>query len=104
VTIRVEAGLVSGPPISSRCDGCGYTMEGTNVVPLMLGHLYAALRSANVSDEHARAAAEEVASFESRIGRIERDLLVIKWMLGTLTALNLGNLWLSFSILGRLPR
>jgi hypothetical protein len=83
-------------------------MEGTKVVPLMLGHLYAALRSANVSDEHARAAAEEVAGFEIRIARIERDLLVIKWMLGTLVALQVGlgfgNLWLSFNILSRLPR
>jgi hypothetical protein len=73
-------------------------------VPLMLGQLYAALRSANVPDEHARASAEEVAGFESRIGRIEGDLSVIKWMLGTIAALGLGNLWLSFNILGRLPR
>jgi hypothetical protein len=79
-------------------------MEGTNVVPLMLGQLYAALRTANVPDDQARAAAEEVAGFEFRIGRIERDLVAIKWMLGTLTALNLGNLWLSFNILSRLPR
>jgi hypothetical protein len=70
----------------------------------MLGQLYAALRSANVPADQARAAAEEVAGFDIRISRIERDLLVIKWMLGTLTALNLGNLWLSFNILGRLPR
>jgi hypothetical protein len=82
-------------------------MEGTNVVPLMLGQLYAALRTANVPDDQARAAAEEVAGFDSRIGRIERDLLVIKWMLGTLLALQIGlgfgNLWLSFNILSRLP-
>jgi hypothetical protein len=74
----------------------------------MLGQLYAALRSANVSDEHARAAAEEVAGFEVRISRIESDLRLIKWMVGTLLALQLGlgfgNLWLSFNILGRLPR
>jgi len=74
----------------------------------MLGQLYAALRSANVSDEQARAAAEAVAGFESRLARIEGDLRLIQWMLGTVVAvvvgLGLGNLWLSFSILGRLPR
>ena len=74
----------------------------------MLGELYAALRSANVPDEHARAAAEEVAGFETRIGRMKSDLHLIKWILGTLVALQiglgLGNLWLSFNILGRLPR
>ena len=73
-------------------------------MPLMLGQLYTALRSANVPDEHARAAAEEVAGFETRIGRIESDLHLIKWMLGTIAALGFGNLWLSFNILGRLPR
>jgi hypothetical protein len=74
----------------------------------MLGNLYAALRSANVSDEQARAAAEEVAGFDHRIDRIESDLLLIKWMVATLLAvqlgLGLGNLWLSFNIVGRLPR
>jgi hypothetical protein len=83
-------------------------MEGTNVVPLMLGHLYSALRSANVSDDQARAAAEEVAGFETGFSRIESDLRLIKWMVGTLVALQIGlgfgNLWLSFNILSRLPR
>jgi hypothetical protein len=72
----------------------------------MLGQLYAALRSANVPDDHARAAAEEVAGFENRIARIEGDLRLIQWMLGSVVALvvglGLGNLWLSFNILGRL--
>ena len=83
-------------------------MEGTNVVPLMLGQLYAALRTANVPDDQARAAAEEVAGFDSRIGRIEGALNLMQWMLGTVIALvlglGLGHLWLSFNILGRLPR
>jgi hypothetical protein len=74
----------------------------------MLGQLYAALRTANVPDEHARAASEEVAGIETRICRIESNLHVIKWVIGTLIALQLGlglgNLWLSFNILGRLPR
>ena len=83
-------------------------MEGITVVPLMLGQLYAALRTANVPDDQARAAAEEVAGFEFRISRIESDLRLIKWMVGTLVALQIGlgfgNLWLSFNILSRLPR
>jgi hypothetical protein len=74
----------------------------------MLGHLYAALRSANVPDDQARSAAEEVAGFDSRIGRFEGRLLLLQWMVGALLALQiglgLGNLWLSFNILGRLPR
>lgn len=83
-------------------------MEGTNVVPLMLGQLYAALLSANVPADQARAAAEEVAGFDTRIGKIEGRLLLLQWMVGTLLALQIGlgfgNLWLSFNILSRLPR
>jgi hypothetical protein len=83
-------------------------MEGITVVPLMLGQLYAALRTANVPGDQARAAAEEVAGFELRISRIDSDLRIIKWMVGSLIALQfgfgLGNLWVSFNILGRLPR
>lgn len=74
----------------------------------MLGHLYAALRSANLSDDQARAAAEEVAGFDTRISKIEARLLLLQWMVGTLLALQIGlgfgNLWLSFDILSRLPR
>ena len=77
-------------------------------MPLMLGHLYAALRSANLSDDQARAAAEEVAGFDTRISKIEARLLLLQWMVGTLLALQIGlgfgNLWLSFDILSRLPR
>jgi hypothetical protein len=74
----------------------------------MLGQLYAALRSANVPADQARAAAEEVAGFDTRIGRIEGRLLLLQWMVGTLLALQIGlgfgNLWLSFNIFSRLPR
>ena len=38
---------------------------------LMVGELYEALRIANVPDEKARAAAQAVADFERRIGKIE---------------------------------
>jgi hypothetical protein len=82
----------------------GYTAERTIPMPLMLGELYAALKSANVSDDQARRAAEEVAGSERRLSHIESDLALLKWMVATTAALGLGNLWLSFSILGRLPR
>jgi hypothetical protein len=72
----------------------------------MLGSLYDALRSANVADDKARLAAEEVALHEN--ARLAGDVRLVKWMLGTLIALQIalgaGNLWLSFNILGRLPR
>ena len=74
----------------------------------MLGQLYSAHRSANVPDDQARAAAEEVAGFDIRIGRIDGRLLLLQWMVGTLLAfqigLGFGNLWLSVNILSRLPR
>lgn len=38
------------------------------------------------------------------IADVRRDVTIVKWMLGTVTALGLGNLWLSFNILSRLPR
>ncbi|MCE7028596.1 integrase [Jiella avicenniae] len=57
---------------------------------LMMGSLYDALRSANVEDEKARKAAEEVADFQKQISDIRSDLSVLKWMLGFLLAINAG--------------
>jgi hypothetical protein len=75
---------------------------------LMLGALYDALRSANVPDDIARKAAEEVASYENLIADVRRDVTILKWMVGVVVALvitlGVGNLWLSFNILGQLPR
>jgi hypothetical protein len=45
-----------------------------------MGALYDALVAAHVPEEQARKAAEEVADYNERIGRIERDLTVLKWM------------------------
>lgn len=51
---------------------------------LRLGALYDALRSAaEVTEEQARQAAEEVAGYENRMAAIERDLTLLKWMVGT---------------------
>ena len=62
---------------------------------LRMGSLYDALVAAHVPEEQARKAAEEVADYNERIGRIERDLTVLKWMVGT-------NIMLTVGVLGRL--
>lgn len=62
---------------------------------LMMGSLYDALRRANVPDDVARQAAEEVAGYDNRIAHVERDLTVLKWMIAS-------NIALTFAVLGRL--
>lgn len=62
---------------------------------LRMGALYDALVAAHVPEDQARKAAEEVADYNERIGRIERDLTVLKWMVGT-------NIMLTVGVLGRL--
>jgi hypothetical protein len=84
---------------------------------LMLGNLYAALRAANVEEEIARSAAEEVAGFETRLAvmenkidqldaklshveerlntKIDSRFNLLSWMVGTNTAL-------MFIVLGKL--
>jgi len=47
---------------------------------LMMGALYAALQGAGVPEDKARAAAEEVASYESRISSMESKLTLLTWM------------------------
>ncbi len=49
---------------------------------LMMASLYEALRNAGSSDEQARKAAEEVATYENRFAKIEADLSLRKWMVG----------------------
>ena len=61
---------------------------------LMMGSLYDALRSANVDDEKARKAAEEVADFQKQIADVRADLGTMKWMLGFLLAANAGIIFL----------
>lgn len=74
---------------------------------LMNAEVYDALRSVQVPEDKARAAAESVvngrmaaieqrfAAIEERLTKVERDLAVMKWMLG-------ANLALSIAILVRL--
>ena len=62
---------------------------------LRMGALYDALLAAHVPEEQARKAAEEVADYNQRIGNIEKDLGLLKWMVGT-------NVLLTVGVLGRL--
>jgi len=62
---------------------------------LRMGALYDALLAGHIPEEQARQAAEEVANYNDRIGNVERDLTVLKWMVGT-------NLMLTAGVLGRL--
>ncbi len=44
--------------------------------------VYDAFRAAGVDDEKATEAAKAMANSDARFGRIEADLLVLKWMVG----------------------
>jgi hypothetical protein len=52
----------------------------------MLSRTYDALVAAGSPEDKARAAAEELAGYESRFTKIETDLAVVKWMLGVVIA------------------
>ena len=55
-------------------------------MPLMLGKLYDALKAANVPDDKAREAAEEVAAYEKDLAEMKSDIRLIKWVTGTTLA------------------
>lgn len=61
----------------------------------MIAEVYDAFKAAGVDDDKARKAAEAIASYENRFTRIETDLSVMKWMIGS-------NLALTFVVLGKL--
>ncbi len=58
----------------------------------MISELYDALIAAGAPEEKARKAAEAIAGYENRFTKIESDLLVIKWMLGFVVAMNVAIL------------
>lgn len=59
---------------------------------LRRGALQDALLDAGASAEKAQHAAEEVAAYEMRMQHIDRDLAVLKWMVGTNVALTVAVL------------
>jgi hypothetical protein len=64
----------------------------------MITEIYEALREAGASEEKAKSAAEAVATYQERFGRIERRLGILTWQVGTLTAvvaaLGIPALWM----------
>lgn len=58
---------------------------------LMLGRLYSALIEANVSENKAREASEEVAGFENRLANVESRLTLLTWMVGSNIALMMAG-------------
>ncbi|GAB1392043.1 hypothetical protein MASR1M60_02060 [Rhodocyclaceae bacterium] len=56
----------------------------------MISEVYAAFRAAGVDEEHARKAAEALSNgalaTKADVARVERELLVMKWMLGVVVA------------------
>lgn len=52
----------------------------------MISEVYDAFISAGAPEDKARKAAEAIASYENRFSRIETDLVVLKWMTGTILA------------------
>lgn len=54
---------------------------------VMMGKLYGALRAANVPDEQAMAAADEVAEFKEAIGEIKSTQRLHTWILTFNTAM-----------------
>ena len=52
----------------------------------MIKEVYEALLEAGASQEKSAKAAEAVAAYENRFSKIERDLLIIKWMVGLVIA------------------
>ena len=52
----------------------------------MISEVYDAFIAAGAPEEKARKAAEALANYDTRFNRIEADLLVLKWMIGTILA------------------
>jgi hypothetical protein len=69
---------------------------------LILDSLYDALKSAGASEEQARTAARDVAPYDNRLNRIERDLTLLKWMVGAVIAVQLGTFWMQWQVVDRL--
>ena len=69
---------------------------------LMIKEVYDALKEAGAGEEKSRAAAEALAGYENRFQKIERELYVLKWMVGTLIGITLSNVAISVAMLLKL--
>ena len=69
---------------------------------LLRDSLYDALKAAGAPEEQARAAARDVAGYDNRLNRIERDMALLKWMIGFAIAILLGLFWMQWQSLDRL--
>ena len=69
---------------------------------LNLDSVYDALKAAGAPEEQARAAARDVAGHDNRLNRIERDMALLKWMVGFAIAVLLGLFWMQWQSLDRL--
>tara|TARA_R110002020_G_scaffold96615_3_gene231144 strand:- start:572 stop:799 length:228 start_codon:yes stop_codon:yes gene_type:complete len=69
---------------------------------LMMSSLYDALRAANVDDEKARKAAEEVANYEDKLNQFDKRLVAIDGRLNLLQWMVGFNIAASVAILFRL--
>ena len=74
---------------------------------LRLGALHDALLNAGADPALSQKAAEELADYDRQLAAIRTDLTVLKWMVATFiglqVAFGVGNIWLSISIMSRLP-
>jgi hypothetical protein len=52
----------------------------------MIAEVYDAFLSAGTPEDKVRAAARAIADYDNRFGKIEADLLVLKWMTGAIVA------------------
>ena len=69
---------------------------------LMLGKLYAALRSTGIPDEAALAASEEVAGYERDIAGLRTEIRVVQAILGIAVVLLGTLLWQFVGLSGRI--
>jgi hypothetical protein len=53
----------------------------------MIAEVYDALVAAGSPEDKARRAAEAIAAYENRFGKIEADLNLLKWMVGFVLAI-----------------
>ena len=69
---------------------------------LLLDPLYDAPKAAVAPEEQARAAARDVAGYDNHLNRLERDLSILKWMVGAVLAMQLGTFWMQWQVVDRL--